>query len=152
MSVSTYNLESVYGTKAVNSLYQAVFKSYSRRGADARLVVAPDLPDRLRDEVVAALNTDPLLDAIKKECLRHTRALSYSSSSSSSSSSDLPTDVTAEHVTFEVAARVWLSRVGIADEENAGASGRGGSQTAGVAKFLNRILGLESEKQNLLYR
>ena len=143
MSVSVYNLESAYGTKALKNVYTKIF--YSARALAAsnlnsdQAAVQPDLPNELRGDVLNALALDlSLANKIAFMIPRHTAA-------------NPVTEITENDITFSIAARVWLKAVGIDEEDFSNPTGRKG-KTALVAKFLNRILGLESVKQNLLYQ
>ena len=147
MSVSVYNLESAYGTKALKNVYTKVFHSprallSSNLNSD-QLAVQPDLPNELRADVINALVREP-------EPKPLTRKIS-TMIPRQPGPPDQPIQITENDITFPIAARVWLKAVGIDEEDFVTPTGRKG-KSAGVAKFLNRILGLESVKQNLLYQ
>ena len=137
MSVSVYNLESAYGTKALKNVYTKIF--YSARALynlnSDQTAVQPDLPNELRAGVLEVLRRD---ESMAQACARMIPR-------------DPVTEITENDISFSIAARVWLKSVGIDQDDFNNPSGRKG-KTALVGKFLNRILGLESVKQNLLFQ
>jgi hypothetical protein len=122
LNLSQFNYETKYGEIALNELLQMILLSTPRRRHHSSLLLEEE-----------GMNSNILLE-------EQYRVMKLLQEDESLSQEILLERNDFNKIDFTIAARVWLSRVGIKSEDN-----------VHVKKFLNRILGLEGYRQNMLF-
>ena len=121
MSMSNFNFDSKYGKIALNELITKVFLT-NRANTSA----LPELDASISSEVAELVNSDERILSLVQRSLRMEAGI----------------PLYASQVTFAVACQIWLLLVGIDRDSIA---------PLNVAKFFNRLLGLESRAQRALF-
>lgn len=121
MSMSNFNFDSKYGKSALNELIAKIFLT-NRANTSA----LPELDASISAEVAEFVNSNESILNLVRRILRM----------------DAECKLLATQVTFASACQIWLSLVGVDRDMNS---------PLHVAKFFNRLLGLESRAQRALF-
>lgn len=155
MSLSDFNFDTNYGKKALNSLLNAL------EGFDKEtMAMFPELSEELLQNHLAVYGYKKKYNGRNYQCLGS--GISYISSANTARSDTATTAIEREtrftskvstgpgadeeSPTFGDVALKWLEVVGVAT------TSKGDIKDTTVGKFLNRLLGIESVKQNILFQ